>query len=165
MTHRNVTKGERYAFAWARLTAANKAGFFLEAITICESIMSDRLASYLLGQEQTAKRPGTFKDLIDMAKKQRPPIAIISRARMSWARAPTTISSTDLLREVNEWRKGRNRFVHSIAKSEPGARMQPSGEFIEEAKACAHEGERLARLVIRWHERELRAHRKAATQP
>lgn len=37
-----------YAEAWARIRLASRQGFFLEAVTVEESIISDRLTSYLV---------------------------------------------------------------------------------------------------------------------
>ncbi len=43
----NVAKYLSYREAWARIKLARRQGFFLEAVTIDESIISDRLLSFL----------------------------------------------------------------------------------------------------------------------
>ena len=54
---RNTAKYESYTEAWRRIKAAQEKEFFLEAIVIEESIISDRLVSYL-------SRPGSRNPLI-----------------------------------------------------------------------------------------------------
>jgi len=47
MTEKNYTKYESYRFAFDQIDRAIKDGYFLEAITIEESILADRLISFL----------------------------------------------------------------------------------------------------------------------
>ena len=61
----NAQKYLSFKEAWARIKSAQEAGFYLEAITIQESIMSDRITSYLSYKAMlpTKKRP-SFADLL-----------------------------------------------------------------------------------------------------
>jgi hypothetical protein len=45
----NAAKYLSYRQAWARIGAAQGHGFYLEAVTIVESVITDRLISYLVG--------------------------------------------------------------------------------------------------------------------
>lgn len=70
----NATKGDEakflsYAEAWARIRAVRKHGFFLEAVTIQESIISDRLSSFVVkncGEDPTSKSLRTLHNLTGM---------------------------------------------------------------------------------------------------
>lgn len=44
----NAAKFWSYREAWTRIKQAQEQGFYLEAVTIEESIISDRLMSYLI---------------------------------------------------------------------------------------------------------------------
>jgi hypothetical protein len=45
----NVVKYLSYREAWTRIKQAQEQGFYLEAVTLEESIITDRLISYLVG--------------------------------------------------------------------------------------------------------------------
>ena len=44
----NHAKRQRYAVAFARIAQARSAGFSIEAIMICESVITDRLISHFV---------------------------------------------------------------------------------------------------------------------
>ena len=66
----NAQKYLSFKEAWARIKSAQEAGFYLEAIAIQESIMSDRIISYLSYKAMLPKkkRP-SFADLMREWKK------------------------------------------------------------------------------------------------
>jgi hypothetical protein len=140
----NAIKYEAYREAWTRIKQAQESGFFLEAITIEESIISDRLISYLTRTPEAPDprdRRGkmlSFSQLIERWQKQLLPNTISS------------ITYTDLTIEIDEWRKSRNDAIHAIVKSEPGQSMDDIEKFLENAKKVAARGEYLAREVCKW---------------
>jgi hypothetical protein len=75
----NAAKYFSYREAWGRIKRAIGHGFYLEAVTLEESIMSDRLISYLCriqileADEKTERK--NFNELIQKWQKQ-VPIAI-----------------------------------------------------------------------------------------
>lgn len=95
---------ELYKQAIAQFNQAIEAGFYLEAITICESLIADRLESRCaeLG------KPIAFKPLGDLIKRIK------------------QIETDDLIRNVvvgdlDNWRLKRNTALHEIVKFEKGA--------------------------------------------
>jgi hypothetical protein len=62
----------------------------------------------------------------------------------------------DLRSAVDEWRKHRNRVVHSIVKSVPGAPHRDVLNFLREAEFVAFQGEALAHAVTDWVKRAKR---------
>lgn len=165
MLAKNATKGERYSYAWTRIAEASAAGFYLEAITICESIVSDRLASFLHGCDDEVTDTSPFSKLIKRAKKQLDtPVKKQLDLKVSWQTNKARLSTEDLFADLDLWRKERNRCIHAIAKSSPGTGMTSSADFDRESRQCAREGEKLARLVARWHSEKLRDSRRA-TKP
>lgn len=140
----NAIKYEAYREAWTRIKQAQKSGFFLEAITIEESIISDRLISYLT---RTPEAPSP--------KDKKGKILSFNQLIERWQKhlLPNTISSTDytdLTIEIDEWRKSRNDAIHAIVKSEPGQSIDDIEVFLENAKKVAVRGEYLAREVCKW---------------
>lgn len=139
----NASKYLSYKEAWSRIEKAQEQGFYLEAVTIQESIITDRLISYLVGvgaierAVELHKYP-SFGNLIDKWKKVQNPKSIHIQ------------DYRDLQAEVDEWRKRRNKVVHGMVKSHPGTATDKILDFLEEAKLTAEQGKTLARAVSDW---------------
>ena len=139
----NKEKYLSYREAWARIKQSQACGFYLEAITLVESIISDRLTSYLQGTGKiSGKKLLSFRSLIEKWKETTPPITIGAYQ--------------DLQTEVDNWRVKRNKIVHGMVKSEPGRATENIINFLEEAKSVARKGEKLAKAVSNWHKQQLR---------
>lgn len=139
-TVKNFAKGDSFTYAFKRINESLKDGYHLEAVTLAESIISDRLLSFVKyhHKNETVKTP--FHKLIKSAKKLNSTIVL-------------TKDGTDLFEAIDDWRDKRNKCIHAVAKSEPGEQTRPVNVFIEMAKHCAAEGKVLARLVCEWHKR------------
>lgn len=141
----NAAKYESYKEAWARIRQALEAGFYLEAIVIEESIIADRLTSYLTacGRMPTARFPGLFQ-LVQSWRQDEVP-ALDNQLG-------------DLKKAINDdWRIARNDAVHAIVKSPPGTPTTPVDDFLDRAKMAAELGAELARAVDRWHRKQMKA--------
>lgn len=140
----NQAKRVRYATAWKRIETAKAKGFYLEAVTLCESIMSDRLLSYVHKVNSASK-----------ANLQTPFAHLIEEwARPSGSGEPVASPGPDLVDRLHRWRKQRNEVVHGLVKSsiETGTVRQ----FMAKAKETAEEGTLLARALENWQKREKR---------
>jgi hypothetical protein len=139
----NANKYDSYREAFARIKAAQEAGFYLEAVTIEESVISDRVTSWLSANAISGKAPprtgAPFKQLI-------------VRWRELWqASHPEETETTKRIDAIDQWRECRNTLVHAIAKSAPGTATIPVDQFLELAKRVAKEGEQHAKAVKKWH--------------
>lgn len=106
-----------YASVMERVKEATEKGFYLEAITLLESIISDRLESFC--NEQNNSNEYAFScmgKLITEAKKH-------------------IISSTWLntLDELHKWKENRNDVLHQMAKIEQG----DQSTFCERYQPCS----------------------------
>lgn len=150
---KNTAKYLSFAEAWRRIKAATEGDFYFEVVTLCESIISDRLLSYVLGTNAKSKCDvkTTFAQLIK-----------------EWCRlANGTLpqhEGEDLGVKVDKWRLERNKIVHGLVKSAPGSPTAPLSKFIEDAGNAARNGVSLAKAVSNWHKRQLAAHRRSTTQ-
>ena len=138
---RNAAKYFSYSEAWVRIKKARGSGYYLEAVTLEESTIADRLISFLVcagdipADCQIDKRP--FGQLVQQWKKRVPePI-------------PTKYFP-DLREAIEEWRKHRNRVVHGMVKSMPDAHNIDVLDFIKEAEFAAFQGEALALAISDW---------------
>ncbi len=124
-----------YREAWTRIKLAQEHGFYFEAVTIQESIISDRLISY-------------FRDLDIILKRE-----FFGDLTAKWKESPAIQHKhIDNLQEtVDLWRKNRNRIVHRIVKVEVDSEVYAIDNFLLSAQAVAEEGTVLARAVCDWH--------------
>ncbi len=137
----NAAKYFSYAEAWVRIRKARGSGFHLEAVTLQESIIADRLLSFLVCVgEIKADYPierCSFGQMIQLWRKRVP--------------QPIPVQHfPDLCSAVDEWRKRRNRVVHGMVKSMPGAQHGDVIDFLKEVEFVAFQGEALAHTVSDW---------------
>ncbi len=146
----NTAKYLSYAEAWRRINAASKQDFHFEVVTLCESILSDRLLSYICGVNPKSKATTktSFANLISEWRK------------LASGKIPQH-GNVNLGAAIDDWRKERNAVVHSLTKSAPGMAPEPLQPFITRAKLAADSGVLLAKAVSNWHRKELRAYLKA----
>jgi len=145
----NAAKYLSYREAWARIGAAQGHGFYLEAVTIVESMITDRLISYLVGIGVLA-RPNELD--------QYPPLGRLIQTWKTHCPSPiVTGRVTDLQTAVDTWRQRRNKIVHSIVKSHPGEATDEVDNFLSAAKTAAAQGVILAQALTNWVRKSRRA--------
>jgi len=152
----NANKYFCYREAWVRIKKAQGYGFYLEAVTLEESIIADRLVSFLVCvgeiQADTQVEKHSFGYLIQQWTKRVPePI-------------PTKYFH-DLRSAIDEWRKRRNSVVHGMVKSVPGSNHNDVLDFLEEAKFVALQGEALARAISDWARKTKRQFNESKGRP
>src|SRR5579864_5342798 len=142
----NSDKYKRYREAWARIKEArdeeHENGYYFEAVTLEESIISDRLISYLVSRGAKARNltKKTFHDLINDWRKQTQK----DNQEAATNGTPLDVEVSNLQASVHEWRKLRNQVVHGLVKSSESGDF---ASFMEEAKRANAEGEQIARAV------------------
>jgi len=137
----NATKYLSYTEAWTRIKLARQEGFFFEAIALEESMITDRLISYLVFVEEIKQTTEVynkrFGELLKLWKRLHPmPIAAMGRSNLQEA--------------VDQWRILRNKAIHGMVKSHPGSPTEAVDDFLAVAESAASEGEILARAVSEW---------------
>ena len=144
----NKKKYFSFKEAFARINAAIKSDFYLEAITIEESIICDRLMSYLyyknalkLNSHDVVKGKASLNNLLQQFHK-------ICSQNISCG------GVTDLYGELDAWRKMRNKCIHSIVKSYPGKPTENINNFLEDACIAALKGKKLCRILSDWCAKE-----------
>ncbi|WP_319422913.1 hypothetical protein [Pleurocapsa sp. FMAR1] len=138
----NTEKYNSYREAWSRIKLAQEHGFYLEAIAIQESIISDRLISYL-----HSKQEATFS----VHDKNFPSFnKLIKKWRSKFSSGLSSGNYSNLIDEVDQWRLSRNQIIHAIVKSKPSEPTQSIDLFLYQAKEAAKTGEAIAREVCNW---------------
>ena len=128
------SKHVSYKYAMARMDMAIEKRFFLEAVMIAESIISDRLLS-----ATTRKRGG-----------EAPPNGNRTNFSRLIAAARSAGLPDDLAVALDAWRDARNEVAHSVVKSVPGTAPMRVPAFCRLAEQTARDGKQLAAKVKRW---------------
>jgi len=142
----NAAKYFSHREAWGRIKRAIANGYYLEAVTLEESVISDRLLSYFarIGiPEPSSNRFISLGKLIEQLRKHVPePIC-------DPIREPRF---TNLQKSLLDWKNDRNHVVHGIVKS-AGDKHDDVLDFFREAERIAREGEQIAKSVNNWYRR------------
>lgn len=138
----NIKKYLSYRAAYAMMNKAIDLGFYLEAITIQESIISDRLLSFIIGKG--------IKNISekDMHKSEANLFALIKLTTNFMPDDPSLVNALD------QFRIDRNRCVHLLVKSFPGKPTIDVKDFIALAKQTSENGKKLTRRVLLWHNKQ-----------
>jgi hypothetical protein len=150
---KNMRKFLSYAEAWRRIAAATEDGYYFEVVTLCESIIADRLLSYVTGVNPKSKATVTTTFG-----------GVIKEWRSLDAGKLPELDGIDLGARVDAWRSERNAIVHGLAKSAPGTPTEPLFSFIERAKVTAAEGRALADEVSKWFKQQRAIHGRGSTR-
>lgn len=142
----NHAKYLSYKYAITRMEEAINKRFFLEAVMIAESVISDRLLSATANRKPvstaSAQKHSGLSVLIDRAKSIGLP--------------------PDLATELHAWRVVRNQVAHAVAKSAPNEPTMSVDMFCEQAESAAKQGQRLVNVMKRWCESAKRGGRETA---
>jgi hypothetical protein len=145
VTAGNANKHLSYREAWGRIKGALAHGYYIEAISIEESIISDRLSSYLVRTGHA--KPDSHLDRTSFAN-------LIGTWRQHVPEAIEDQYFSDLQSAVDKWRVRRNKLIHGMVKSHPGSAPPTVTDFKAEAELAAREGQRLGMSVCNWYNRE-----------
>jgi hypothetical protein len=124
----------RYKLAFDRLDEALEEGWLLEAISLEESIITDRLLSIITSTELAVSSKQSLGNLIAQAKKL--------------MTGSGSIVEGDLFHELDQWREERNECIHAFCKLDDHAYVDKSAEiFSEKMWETAKKGRELVDLV------------------
>jgi hypothetical protein len=143
----NKEKGYSFRIANRRANMAMDNEYYLEAICLYESMIADRVLSYVSGvaPHLNASISTSFTGIVGYMGN------CIRKVEMADEEA-----ASGLVKDIKKWAKKRNSCVHLMAKSTPGTPTISVDEFIETAKETAAEGKKLFNSLNNWHKKEKR---------
>jgi len=137
---KNYYKFYSYRYAYSQMKKAIEGKFYLEAITIQESIITDRLLSFVIRKEIIVLSDNNL---------HLPNVSLNNLTKLS----KQHFDDETLINELNEFRLSRNNCIHAMVKSFPGNPTQKVSEFQKLAKETSLSGKTLTRKVDAWHTR------------
>lgn len=129
----------------------------IAAIAVCESIIADRLQSYLkfkapeifIEKGKEKKFVATGK-MVTECLKHFPEFKIDVNSKNFGK-----VESINLFKDLQTWLKSRNEICHGFVKSKPGTPTKEICAFHKAAIQAAEEGFKLTKLVSKWHKQQL----------
>ena len=124
----------RYKLAFDRLDEALLEGWLLEAISLEEGIITDRLLSNLKSKGESSPTRQSFSNVIAQAKK------VMTGSGET--------AEGDLFHELDQWRVDRNACIHTFCKMDDHSYADNSAElFSEQMWETAKKGRELVDVV------------------
>jgi len=129
----------------------------IAAIAVCESIIADRLQSYLkfkapeifIEKGKEKKFVATGK-MVTECLKHFPEFKIDVNSKNFGK-----VESINLFQDILTWLSSRNDICHGFVKTKPGTLTKEISAFHKDAIKAAEEGFKLTKLVSKWHKQQL----------
>jgi len=154
-TKKNYAKRDSYALAFKMIDDALKYGCPLQAITIEESVLTDRLSSVLNVGIADGKPYKTLGAVLVAWKPKSSTKKPHPNARLFDAEIEK------LYFRLDNWRQDRNKLLHGLAKSFQGEGPEISAtDFTQQAMDTAIEGLKLANKIKNWVQKQVRKAKK-----
>lgn len=129
---------DSYQAALARVGQATADGYFLEAISLEECLISNCLFNYLNNTGTSLDNP-SFKLLLTAIRKNAQGL---------------DGSSMSLFKKIDAWRVARNKAIHGFITATSDSLNQSRQSFQQSTETTAKEGETLCESVVSWYELE-----------
>jgi len=142
---KNFYKFYSYRYAYSQMKKAMEGRFYLEAITIQESIITDRLLSFVIRKGLLVISDNNF---------HLPNVSLNNLTKLS----KQHFDDYTLINELNEFRLSRNNCIHAMVKSYPGNPTQKVSDFQKLARETSISGKVLTRKIDAWHSRMKKEH-------
>lgn len=137
---KNYQKGASYKNTYKQIDAAINAGYYLEAITLEESILTDRLYRFC-------------RDHHYVKKAERATLGDELRFIKSLPEGTFIIEEPNIISDLDTFWMNRNKCLHQIAKSEPGKPTIDFNEIYILAEETARSGSKIIKRIKRWAEK------------
>ena len=136
-----MKKFDGYKEAFTRISTSISGRYFFEAVTIEESIITDRILSYFKNNSSETK----FKSLQNESFHK-----IVSALKEEIKDPISTKKIKNLQEEIDQWRMDRNKIIHNIVRDKSYTGDSTIEDFIKSAEGCAKKGLILARAISDW---------------
>lgn len=133
-----TARHDAYQAALKRVVQSITDGYFLEAIALEESLISNCLYNYLANTGTALDNP-SFKLLLTTIRKNTKGLEE---------------SSVSLFMKIDTWRVARNKAIHGFITSKSDSLNRSRNSFQHLTETTAKEGQNLCESVVSWYELE-----------
>ncbi len=137
-----IQRHDLYRLANEQLKSAYAGGFYIECVSICESIIADRLESRLQFLRRETEQPTRISEIGKLLN------------QLGHIELPESLDLLATYEKIRVWSSARNEVIHQFVKiTEKNQRLTPKGRARRAAKA-ARDGKSLMRqvsLLVRKH--------------
>ena len=145
----NIQSAQRFAEAFKRVDIAIRMGFYIEATSIAECLISNRLKRLLTKHYNLDLERTNFSELIDTFKKYQNS----KTTHQFYAFTPTDMT-TIFGCNIDKWRRSRNTIIHQFM--DEGRNHKSMEDYLKFAHRISVEGEQLMRYILRWTQAQSR---------
>lgn len=132
------SRHESYKAALVGIEKALNEGYFLEAITLEECLISNCLFNFLSNTGTKLSNPSFHLLLKETIK----------------SNAEFQEKPVQLFTDIDKWRKARNTSIHGFITSRSDGLNQSKEAFLNLSKTTSKEGESFCKLIVCWYELE-----------
>lgn len=133
-----AARHDLYKNAIDKYRKAMKSGFYIEAISLMESLISDRIESLLNAVAKT-------EDGEESKEKSFLPLGQLVSAALKCESVSKCEHITAILDKINDWKRKRNGAIHEMAKLSDAALQETFADKYDGLKSVAEEGYTLFR--------------------
>lgn len=133
-----VKRFNAYKSTWKRINESIKDGYFLESITLIESIISDRLEARI-----SMLNDQNYRSFLPLGNNVS---ILLGKNKKSRLTKESDLDLLNLLNKVDEWREKRNEALHEMVKVPDSNALSWEDKYAE-CQSIAKEGIKLARKV------------------
>jgi len=126
---------ELYKLANEQLKAAYEAGFFIECVSICESIIADRLEARIQYLQRGTDKPSNLDALGRLLK------------QLDALEDGSQMELTAAYQSIREWTKARNETIHQFVKVTSQNEHLDGTQRLKQSKLTAQQGVVLMRKI------------------
>lgn len=124
-----------YKLANEQLKAAYDAGFYIECVSICESIISDRIEARLQFLRRGTDKPSHIDSLGRLLK------------QVTDIEPEDQVELRDAYTSIREWGNARNETIHQFVKVTDQNHLANAKDRTLKSKTAARDGKALMKLI------------------
>ena len=150
----NKNKGRAYKMVMSKMKEShenNDIFHLIGLIASCESIISDRLESFLINSknEKYIKIYSHKKRFLSLSE-----LLKLSKSELNYSvelkKSKNKIETQNLYSEIIQWKAKRNEIIHSVCKSKSIEIHKTETKLLQDAKSICIEGHRILRFILKW---------------
>ncbi len=134
----------------------------IAAITVCESIIADRLQSFLMFKSpEIFSERGKEKKFVATSRMSAECLKHFPDFKIDMnTKKYGKLQTINLFQDTQSWLLSRNNICHGFVKTKPGTPTEEVSVFHKNAIKAAEHGFKLTKLINKWHKQQFQVTKK-----